>query len=331
MGDRAGAARGPGDPHAGRRQRGQSRARRRARRRAARADVPASTCPRARLPAAARRSRPRAPRWSMVDGDLRGGGRQAAAEGARPGCFELADVGASGPASWVIDGYATLFSELDGALRRRAGPGRRRLAGRRGGALGRARRGRGDRGRARRRGVPDRVAGRRARRRRSRRPARRWRAWTAPRSARRPGRRCSPGIRGTVTVSDDEARAAMRELAAAGPRDRRLRRRPAGRAARASLRPRVRRAARRRRTRPRPADRHRGPDRARRLSRRYHGILTAHEYARGASPIAVRSPGDQMSLLSRAPCAQPDAPLEAQRRRCLRGPRPARRRRRRGR
>ena len=28
------------------------------------------------------------------------------------GVFELADVGAAGPAEWVIDGYATLFSEL---------------------------------------------------------------------------------------------------------------------------------------------------------------------------------------------------------------------------
>ena len=37
----------------------------------------------------------------------------AAAEGAAPGCFELADVGAAGgPAEWVIDGYATLFAEV---------------------------------------------------------------------------------------------------------------------------------------------------------------------------------------------------------------------------
>jgi diaminopropionate ammonia-lyase len=35
-----------------------------------------------------------------------------AAEAARaPGAVELADVGASGPAEWVIDGYATLFAE----------------------------------------------------------------------------------------------------------------------------------------------------------------------------------------------------------------------------
>ena len=36
----------------------------------------------------------------------------AAAEGAQPDAIELADVGASGPARWVIDGYATLFSEV---------------------------------------------------------------------------------------------------------------------------------------------------------------------------------------------------------------------------
>lgn len=48
----------------------------------------------------------------MVDGTYEEAVRRAAAEGAQPGCFELADVGASGPANWVIDGYATLFSEL---------------------------------------------------------------------------------------------------------------------------------------------------------------------------------------------------------------------------
>lgn len=37
---------------------------------------------------------------------------RAAAEGERPGCLEVADVGASGPAEWVIDGYATLFDEI---------------------------------------------------------------------------------------------------------------------------------------------------------------------------------------------------------------------------
>jgi diaminopropionate ammonia-lyase len=52
----------------------------------------------------------------MVDGTYEEAVARAAVDGARPGCFELADVGASGPAKWVIDGYATLFSELDGAF-----------------------------------------------------------------------------------------------------------------------------------------------------------------------------------------------------------------------
>jgi diaminopropionate ammonia-lyase len=37
----------------------------------------------------------------------------AAREGERPGVLELADVGEDGPAAWVIDGYATLFAEID--------------------------------------------------------------------------------------------------------------------------------------------------------------------------------------------------------------------------
>ena len=45
-------------------------------------------------------------------------------------------------ASWVIDGYATLFDETRGRVRRAARAGRRRLAGRRRRALGRAGRGR---------------------------------------------------------------------------------------------------------------------------------------------------------------------------------------------
>jgi diaminopropionate ammonia-lyase len=36
---------------------------------------------------------------------------RAAAEGDAPGVAEIADVGSSGPARWVIDGYATLFAE----------------------------------------------------------------------------------------------------------------------------------------------------------------------------------------------------------------------------
>ena len=49
----------------------------------------------------------------IVDGTYEEAVARAAADGAAPGVFELADVGASGPAEWVIDGYATLFSELD--------------------------------------------------------------------------------------------------------------------------------------------------------------------------------------------------------------------------
>jgi diaminopropionate ammonia-lyase len=48
----------------------------------------------------------------VLDGDYEQAVAAAAAEGARPGCFELADVGESGPAAWVIDGYATLFAEV---------------------------------------------------------------------------------------------------------------------------------------------------------------------------------------------------------------------------
>jgi diaminopropionate ammonia-lyase len=36
---------------------------------------------------------------------------RAAAEGERDDVLEIADVGSSGPAGWVIDGYATLFAE----------------------------------------------------------------------------------------------------------------------------------------------------------------------------------------------------------------------------
>jgi diaminopropionate ammonia-lyase len=49
----------------------------------------------------------------VVDGTYEDAVRLAAQEGARPGSVELADVGTSGPAHWVIDGYATLFAELD--------------------------------------------------------------------------------------------------------------------------------------------------------------------------------------------------------------------------
>jgi len=48
----------------------------------------------------------------MVDGGYEEAVARAAADGSRPGAVELADVGDSDPARWVIDGYATLFAEL---------------------------------------------------------------------------------------------------------------------------------------------------------------------------------------------------------------------------
>jgi diaminopropionate ammonia-lyase len=47
----------------------------------------------------------------VVDGTYEDAVAQAAAAAAQPGAVEIADVGGSGPASWVIDGYATLFAE----------------------------------------------------------------------------------------------------------------------------------------------------------------------------------------------------------------------------
>ena len=49
----------------------------------------------------------------IVDGTYEECVARAALEGREPGCLELADVGASGPPEWVIDGYATLFDEID--------------------------------------------------------------------------------------------------------------------------------------------------------------------------------------------------------------------------
>jgi diaminopropionate ammonia-lyase len=151
----------------------------------------------------------------MVDGTYEEAVARAAREGAEPGCFELADVGASGPAGWVIDGYATLFSELEGSFDVAlvpVGVGSLGAAAARWGA---------------RAGVaviavePDVAA-----------------CLTASLAAGRPtpvatpgtamaGLDCAevseaawptlaPGIRGTITVSDAETRAAMRELATAG-------------------------------------------------------------------------------------------------------------------
>jgi diaminopropionate ammonia-lyase len=50
----------------------------------------------------------------VVEGDYEEAVAGAAADGELPGFFALADVGDSGPARWVIDGYATLFAELAG-------------------------------------------------------------------------------------------------------------------------------------------------------------------------------------------------------------------------
>lgn len=47
----------------------------------------------------------------VVDGTYEDAVRSAAGAGAQPGVLEVADVGSSGPARWVIDGYATLFDE----------------------------------------------------------------------------------------------------------------------------------------------------------------------------------------------------------------------------
>jgi diaminopropionate ammonia-lyase len=48
----------------------------------------------------------------IVDGAYEDAVAQAQAAGAEPGTLEIADVGESDPARWVIDGYATLFGEL---------------------------------------------------------------------------------------------------------------------------------------------------------------------------------------------------------------------------
>jgi diaminopropionate ammonia-lyase len=47
----------------------------------------------------------------VVEGTYEDAVARAQAEGARPDAAEIADVGSSGPAHWVIDGYATLFDE----------------------------------------------------------------------------------------------------------------------------------------------------------------------------------------------------------------------------
>lgn len=47
----------------------------------------------------------------VVDGDYEDAVAQAGLAGREPGAVEIADVGGSRPARWVIDGYATLFTE----------------------------------------------------------------------------------------------------------------------------------------------------------------------------------------------------------------------------
>jgi diaminopropionate ammonia-lyase len=47
----------------------------------------------------------------VVDGSYEDAVARAAAVGTEPGTVVIADVGDSGPAGWVIDGYATLFAE----------------------------------------------------------------------------------------------------------------------------------------------------------------------------------------------------------------------------
>jgi diaminopropionate ammonia-lyase len=50
----------------------------------------------------------------VVDGTYEDAVSTARDAGAEHGVLELADVGTSGPAGWVIDGYATLFAEVAG-------------------------------------------------------------------------------------------------------------------------------------------------------------------------------------------------------------------------
>jgi diaminopropionate ammonia-lyase len=49
----------------------------------------------------------------VVDGDYEQSVAEAEAAGRAAGVLAIADVGASDPARWVVDGYATLFAELD--------------------------------------------------------------------------------------------------------------------------------------------------------------------------------------------------------------------------
>ena len=131
----------------------------------------------------------------VVDGDYEDAVRRARRRPPQPGALALADVGDSGPAHWVIDGYHTLFAEaaaqagFDALLV----PGGRRLVRRRRGPLRRARGQGRDRGRARTRRLRGRLAGggRAGRGGDARDP--RWPGWTAPRSPPPPGPPCATG------------------------------------------------------------------------------------------------------------------------------------------
>jgi diaminopropionate ammonia-lyase len=76
----------------------------------------------------------------VVDGDYEAAVARASEAAAEPGALEIADVGDSGPARWVIDGYHTLFAEAGaqagfGALLVPAGVGSFAAAAARYGAL----------------------------------------------------------------------------------------------------------------------------------------------------------------------------------------------------
>ena len=58
-----------------------------------------------------RRDRSEGAELVVVDGTYEDAVAQAAEAAAEPGVLEVADVGTSGTAHWVIDGYATLFDE----------------------------------------------------------------------------------------------------------------------------------------------------------------------------------------------------------------------------
>jgi diaminopropionate ammonia-lyase len=153
----------------------------------------------------------------VVDGNYEDAVRLATEAGAEPGTLALADVGESGPAHWVVDGYHTLFAEAAAqagfdALLVPAGVGSLAAAAARYGALA---------GKAVVAVEPQDAACVSASL-----------AAGAPAVVPTPGTRMagmdcaevSPaawpslrdGLTGTVAVSDDEAVAAMRELAALG-------------------------------------------------------------------------------------------------------------------